>query len=97
MRLNNYLRSSTFRLALIYMALFGGSVLLLLSYIYWSTARQMAEQADATIETEITGLAERYRTDGLEGLSDSIKNSPMVNSTRIITRPATSEVLNGPI
>ena len=73
MRLNSYLRSSTFRLALIYMALFGGSVLLLLSYIYWSTARQMAEQADATIETEITGLAERYRTDGLEGLSDSIK------------------------
>ena len=73
MRLNSYLRSSTFRLALIYMALFGGSVLLLLSYIYWSTARQMAEQADATIETEITGLAERYRTDGLECLSDSIK------------------------
>jgi len=71
--LNSYLRSSTFRLALIYMALFGGSVLLLLTYIYWSTARYMAQQADTTIATEITGLAERYRTDGLDGLSDSIK------------------------
>lgn len=73
MRLSNYLRSSTFRLALIYMALFGGSVLLLLTYIYWSTAKHMAEQADATIAAEITGLAERYRSQGLEGLSDSIR------------------------
>lgn len=73
MRLSNYLRSSTFRLALSYMALFGGSVLLLLTYIYWSTARHMAQQADATIETEITGLAERYRNEGLDGLSDSIR------------------------
>ena len=66
------LRSSSFRLALIYMALFGGSVLILLVYIYWSTARYMASQADATIEAEITGLAERYRTDGLPGLTGSI-------------------------
>ncbi len=66
------LHSSSFRLALVYMALFGGSVLILLVYIYWSTARYMASQADATIEAEITGLAERYRTDGLPGLTASI-------------------------
>ena len=63
------LHSSSFRLALIYMALFGSSVLFLLVYIYWSTARHMGSQADATIEAEITGLAERYRTDGLPGLT----------------------------
>ena len=63
------LHSSSFRLALVYMALFGGSVLILLVFIYWSTARHMASQADATIEAEITGLAERYRTDGLPGLT----------------------------
>jgi signal transduction histidine kinase len=62
------LRSSTFRLALVYMLLFGGSVLLLLSFIYWSTARQMSAQADGTIEAEISGLAERYRIAGLSGL-----------------------------
>jgi signal transduction histidine kinase len=67
-----WLRSSSFRLALVYMALFGGSVLLLLTFIYWSTAAYMAQQADATIEAEIAGLAERYRTSGLAGLRDTI-------------------------
>jgi hypothetical protein len=67
-----WLRSSSFRLALIYMTLFGGSVLLLLTFIYWSTARYMAQQADATIEAGIAGLAERYRTSGLSGLTNTI-------------------------
>jgi len=67
-----WLRSSSFRLALIYMTLFGGSVLLLLTFIYWSTARYMAQQADATIEAEIAGLAERYQSSGLTGLTNTI-------------------------
>ena len=41
-RLNKLLRTSTFRLALIYMVLFGGSVLLLLGFIHWATAGFMA-------------------------------------------------------
>jgi len=62
------LRTSTFHLALIYMGLFASSVLLLLSFIYWATAGYMARQTDATIEAEITGLAEQYRRRGLAGL-----------------------------
>ncbi len=54
------------------MALLGGSVLILLGFIYWSTAAYMAQQADATIEAEIAGLAERYRSDGLTGLTSVI-------------------------
>ncbi len=65
-------KSSTFRLALVYMALFGISVLLLLGFIYWSTAGYMVRQAEATIEAEITGLAERYDLSGLPGLSKLI-------------------------
>ena len=61
--------SSTFRLALVYMALFGTSVLILLGFIYWSTAGTMTRQIDETIEVEIKGLAEHYRNDGLTGLS----------------------------
>lgn len=72
MHLNKLLRSSTFRLTLVYMALLGSSVLILLSFIYWSTAAYMAQQADATIEAEIAGLAERYRSDGLTGLTSVI-------------------------
>lgn len=85
MNQSSFLRSSTFRLALIYMALFGGSVLLLLTFIYWSTARYMAAQADATIEAEIRGLADRYRSAGLAGLTDLI-------SERVSRRPGGSSI-----
>ena len=64
--------SSTFRLAVIYMALFGTSVLLLLGFIYWSTAGYMVRQTDATIEAEVVGLAERYDRTGLPGLTSLI-------------------------
>ena len=73
MKPSELLRTSTFRLALLYMALFAGSALLLLGFIYWSTVAFMANQTDATIEAEITGLAERYRERGLNGLVGSIR------------------------
>ena len=62
------LRSSTFRLALVYAALFGASVLLLLGFIYWSTAGYMTRQTEAAIDAEIGTFAERYRTTGIPGL-----------------------------
>ena len=62
-------RSSSFRLALLYMCLFSVSVLVLLGFLYWATAGYMARQTDATIEAEIRGLAEQYRLLGLTGLS----------------------------
>lgn len=65
-------QSSTFRLALIYMVIFSTSVMFLLVFIYWSTAGYMVRQTEATIEAEITGLAERYNLDGLPGLTKVI-------------------------
>ena len=70
--LRRLLASSTFRLALVYMALFMISVVVLLVFIYWSTAASIQRQTDETIEAEIQGLAERYDTDGLAGLSAQI-------------------------
>ena len=72
MKPNSLLRTSTFRLALVYMVLFAGSVMLLLGFIYWSTVAYMSEQTDATIRAEITGLAEQYRQRGLTGLEKTI-------------------------
>jgi signal transduction histidine kinase len=71
-RIVRLLRSSTFRLAVLYMALFGASVAVLLTFIYWSTAGYIALQTDDTIEAEVTGLAERYGVSGLDGLVRSI-------------------------
>jgi signal transduction histidine kinase len=67
------LRSSAFRLALGYAALFAGSALVLLAFVYLSTSTYMLRQADETIETEIVGLADRYRLTGLAGLTSSIR------------------------
>ena len=74
MRPAELLRSSTFRLALLYMILFAGSASMLLGFIYWSTVAVMAEQVDTTIEAEIQGLAEQYRQRGLNGLVRTIND-----------------------
>jgi signal transduction histidine kinase len=68
----NLFRTSTFRLAVLYLGLFGTSVLAVLAFIYWSTAAFMVHQSDQTIEAEITGLAEHYRQNGLTGLVEVI-------------------------
>ncbi|MCC7411071.1 MAG: HAMP domain-containing protein [Gammaproteobacteria bacterium] len=62
------LRSSHFRIALLYLGLFAGSVGVLGVFFYWSTVGYLTRQTDTTIETEIEGLAEQYRQLGLEGL-----------------------------
>ena len=65
---NSFLTSSTFRLALLYVLLFTVSVLLLFSFVYWSSVRYMATQSDGVIRTEIQTLAERYERRGVPGL-----------------------------
>ena len=85
------LHTSTFRLALVYMVLFAGSVLILLGFIYWSTVTYMSEQTDATIRAEITGLAEQYRQRGLNGLektiSERVERNPNGSSVYLFATP----------
>ena len=59
------LRTSTFRLSLLYVVLFGASVLVLLAFIYWTTVRVIDRQTSDTIEAEVRGLAEQYRARGI--------------------------------
>jgi len=74
------------------MVLFAGSVLILLGFIYWSTVTYMAEQTDATIRAEITGLAEQYRQRGLKGLEKTItermERDPDGSSVYLIASPS---------
>ena len=72
MRASRLLKSSTFRLAQLYVALFGISVLVLLGYIYWTTAGVMERQTRDTVSAETQGLAEQYRLLGLSGLLDTM-------------------------
>ncbi len=73
MRLIRLLETSTFRLALIYLALFGVSALALLGFLYVATAGVLERQTQDTIQAEITGLAEQYRAEGLVRLKDVIE------------------------
>ena len=65
MPLIKLLKTSTFRLAVIYLALFAASAITLLAYVYWNTAGFLARQTDEAVEAEIAGLAEQYRQGGL--------------------------------
>ena len=91
------LRSSAFRLALLYMALVGASAVVLLAFIYYSTASYMLRQADETIEAEISGLAERYQLTGLAGLTaliqERVGRQPSGSSIYLLADPQLTPIV----
>ena len=90
--LRRLLDTSTFRLALIYLAFFGISALALLGFLYYATAGYMERQTAETIQAEIAGLAEQYRAEGLEGLRQVIGRrsaaQPLRASIYLLVDPA---------
>ena len=72
MRLRTLLHTSVLQLTLVYVALFGVSVLALFYLIYWSTLGYLERQTNETIEVEIRGLLEQYERRGASGLADVI-------------------------
>ena len=66
------LHSYTLRLALFYAIIFSISTLVLFYFFYVFTVSYMTQQMDNTIQAEIHGLKERYRQDGLPGLTTLI-------------------------
>jgi signal transduction histidine kinase len=66
--LANTLRSSTFKLALICIAIFGTMVFALLGYVYWSTASYVRSRSDHAIAAELAILQKAYASAGRSGL-----------------------------
>lgn len=62
------LRSTTLKLALLWILLFGAVVAALLSYVYSSTASFVRQRADQTIAIELASLREAYDGAGRSGL-----------------------------
>jgi signal transduction histidine kinase len=58
------LRSSTLRLALIWIGIFGTAVAALLGYVYWSSAAYMLRQSDQALAMELVSLREAYTRGG---------------------------------
>jgi len=67
------LRSSTLRLALICVGLFGAAVCALFSYVYWSTASYVRSRSDRAITAEHVVLRQAYDRTGRDGLIAAIK------------------------
>src|SRR5262252_533630 len=61
-------RTHAFRLAVLYFLVFAASVLGVLLFVYWTSANFVERQTEATLDAEITGLAEQYSQRGLSGL-----------------------------
>ncbi len=78
----NLLHTSTFRYAVIYMAVFALSVCGVLAFLYWNTVAVIDAQGDDTIEAEIIGLAEQYKARELAGLAEVIRTRSAGDSGR---------------
>jgi signal transduction histidine kinase len=63
-RLARLFHTSSFRLTLLYAALFTVSALILLSVIYWATSYYMTNELDATIESDVSELDQGFRAGG---------------------------------
>ena len=67
------LKTSTFRLAAVYLVVFLLSVGAILGYVYWNTVALLEQQTENTIEAEVQGFAEQYRLRGLNGILDTVR------------------------
>src|SRR5215211_5404435 len=62
--LGKLLRSTAFRLLLAYLFVFTVFAFFTIGYVAWNARRVLDDQIVSTIEAEITGLSEQYRTGG---------------------------------
>jgi signal transduction histidine kinase len=67
-RLVHVFRTTTFKLTLVYLAVFALAAIFLLGYFAWNTNRLITEQIEETVDTELTGLTEQYRMSGIRRL-----------------------------
>jgi signal transduction histidine kinase len=67
------LRTSSFRLTLLYAGLFGASVLILFAVIYWATGLYMTNSLDAAVDSDLTELQGDFHSGGSAALTARIE------------------------
>jgi signal transduction histidine kinase len=72
MRLPRLVRTTPFRLTLLFQALFAAGAILFLGYIYVATAGEAARTADAEITREARSLETVYRHGGFTALNEAV-------------------------
>ena len=74
--------TTTFRLALSYLAIFTVSAMALLALVSWSTSVFIEWQVQETVEAEAAGLSDMYRERGIKGLNDAVANRSNMDMER---------------
>ena len=69
---NKLLSTTTFRLALVYLALFLASSSALLGYLYWNTAGFLTRQSEATVQAETIALVNQLDEGGRAALVHAV-------------------------
>ncbi len=73
-----FVRTTTFRLALIYSVLFGLFSFLLLAYLFQATVGSLRAEADQRLDAEMRALGLAYNAGGLERLEQSVIERALV-------------------
>lgn len=85
MPLPRVFRTSTFRLSVLFAALFGGSAILLLSLVYWGMATTLVDQADELIDGDIAAFQSALTAGGERAVEKMIENRISNDPTRTAT------------
>lgn len=72
-RVSRIFATTTFRLALLYTLVFGGSVGALFVFVFLSTSVFAERQVEAAIEAEVQALQETFEREGVPGLAQAIQ------------------------
>jgi signal transduction histidine kinase len=70
--LGKLIRTTTFKLTLVYLSVFALFAIFLLGYFTWNTQRLINQQITETVDAEISGLAEQFRQGGIRRLVQSV-------------------------
>ena len=68
------IRTTAFRLTLVYLLLFALFAASLLAYFAWNTRRLITEQISTTVSAEVSEVTDMYTRRGLRGLVGTIEN-----------------------
>ncbi len=83
------LKTSSFRLAAVFLLIFAFSVGGLLGYVYLNTSVLLESQTDDTIRAEVQALADQYQLRGLAGIIETVRRRSQddTGSVYLLTDP----------
>lgn len=94
--LGKLVRTTAFKLTLVYLVVFAAFAASLLGYFAWNTRRLITEQITETVDAEIRGLAEQYNQGGIRRLVLIIeRRSRQPGSSLYLVTTPTGEGLAG--